>query len=108
MQKLAVPPNELAIRAISCPTERRRTVYHLEGHGNDGLQLFVQRAGTKHWYFSSRVTGSAPKYLPLGPWPDVPIAEARSRKADIVNRISMGEDPWQKRAERSSAALAIP
>ena len=99
MQKLTVPPNELAIRALSCPDDRRRIVYHLEGHGNDGLQLFVQRSGTKHWYFRSRVMGSAPKDMPLGPWPDVSIPEARVRKAEIVSRISKGEDPWQKRAE---------
>ena len=99
MQKLTVPPNEMAIRALSCPDDRRRIVYHLEGHGNDGLQLFVQRSGTKHWYFRSRVMGRAPKDMPLGPWPDVSIPEARARKADIVSRVSTGEDPWQKRAE---------
>jgi integrase len=99
MQKLTVRPNELSIRALTCPTDRRRVVYHLEGHGNDGLQLFVQRTGAKIWYFHSRVMGSAPEDMPLGPWPDVSITEARSRKAEIVSNISKGEDPWQKRAE---------
>lgn len=99
MQKLTVSPNELAIRALKCPDGRRRVVYHLDGHGNDGLQLFIQRSGGKHWYFRSRVMGSAPKDMPLGPWPDVSIAEARTRKSEIVSAISRREDPWQKRAE---------
>ena len=99
MQKMTIPPNELSIRALTCPADRRRVVYRLEGHGNDGLQLYVQRSGAKIWYFRSRVMGSAPKDMPRGPWPNVSIAEARVRKAEIVSAISKGEDPWQKRVE---------
>lgn len=99
MQNLTVPPNELAIRALSCPEGRSRIVYSVEGHGNNGLKLFVMRSGRKYWYFRARVMGSTPKDMPLGPWPDVTIAEARSRKAELVSLISRGEDPWKKRAE---------
>ena len=99
MKKTTVSPNDLAIRALVCPEDFARVIVRVAGHGNDGLQLFVQRSGTKHWYFRSRVMGSAPKDMPLGPWPDVSIPEARVRKAEIVSRISKGEDPWQKRAE---------
>lgn len=99
MQKRTVPPNELALRSLSCPKGRRRVVYHLEGHGNTGLQLYVQISGTKLWYFRARVMGSAPKDMPLGRWPDVTIAEARARKSEFVSQIARGEDPWKKRAE---------
>lgn len=99
MSKLTIPPNEFSIRALACPDGRTRIVYQLEGHGNAGLKLFVQKSGSKLWYFRSRVMGSAPKDMPIGPWPDISIAEARTRKAAIISAISKGEDPWQKRAE---------
>jgi integrase len=94
-----VPANELAIKALRCPEGKARAVYHIDGHGNDGLKLFVESSGTKTWYFRARVRGSNPKDMPLGRWPDVTIAEARKRKGAIVVSISDGADPWQKRAE---------
>ena len=99
MPKHAVPPNELALRALRCPVDRERIVYHLDGHGNDGLKLFVQRSGNKLWYFRARVSGSQTKDMPLGRWPDVSIAEARNRKAQVVAQVANGEDPWRTRAE---------
>ena len=99
MAQHTVPANELAIKALRCPEGKARAVYHIDGHGNDGLKLFVESSGTKTWYFRARVRGSNPKDMPLGRWPDVTIAEARKRKGAIVVSISDGEDPWQKRAE---------
>ncbi len=81
------------------PGGRAHVVYQLEGLGIAALKLFVQKSGAKLWYFRSRVMGSAPKDMPIGSWPDVSIAEARSRKAEIVSAISKGEDPWLKPAE---------
>ena len=50
-----VPANELAIKALRCPEGKARAVYHIDGHGNDGLKLFVESSGTKTWYFRARV-----------------------------------------------------
>ena len=46
MPKHTVIANEIAIRALRCPEGRPRVVYQLEGHGNDGLKLFVESSGT--------------------------------------------------------------
>src|SRR5215831_1116966 len=99
MAQHTVPANELAIKALRCPEGRARVVYHVDGHGNEGLKLYVQSSGTKSWYFRARVRGSDPKDMPLGRWPDVTIADARKRKSAIVVSISDGVDPWEKRAE---------
>lgn len=107
MPRNVVPSNEIAIRALRCPKDKPRVVYHLDGHGNEGLKLFVQRSGVKLWYYRARVNGSAPKDMPLGRWPDVSIAEARSRKADAVSAISKGVDPWQQRAEAKRRRYGI-
>ena len=94
-----VAANELAIKALRCPEDKARVVYHVDGHGNEGLKLYVERSGTKTWYFRARVHGSPPKEMALGRWPDVTIADARRRKTAVVSSISNGEDPWRKRAE---------
>ena len=99
MRKNTVTPNDLAIRALVCPEEFARVIVRVTGHGNEGLKLFVERSGTKSWYFRARVNGSPPKDMPLGRWPDVSISEARRRKADAVSAISRGDDPWKKRTE---------
>jgi hypothetical protein len=99
MAQHSVPANELAIKALRCPEGKARLVCQVDGHGNDGLKIYVERSGTKTWYYRARVAGSATKDMPLGRWPDVTISEARKRKGAIVVSISDGEDPWQKRAE---------
>ena len=99
MPKHSVTANEFAIKALKCPDARSRVVYHLDGHGNEGLKLFVERSGTKTWYYRARVQGSAPKDLPLGRWPDVSVADARRRKAEAVAAVATGDDPWHKRQE---------
>ena len=51
MAQRTVPANELAIKALRCPEGKARVVYHIDGHGNDGLKLYVESSGTKTWYF---------------------------------------------------------
>jgi hypothetical protein len=58
MAQHTVPANELAIKALRCPERKARAVYHTDGHGNDGLKLFVESSGTKTWYFRARVRGT--------------------------------------------------
>ena len=99
MTRITVAPNELAIKALRCPDDRPHMVVHLEGHGNAGLKLYVERSGTKSWYYRARVMGSGSREMPLGRCPDVSIAAARQRKADAVAAISGGQDPWRERRE---------
>lgn len=99
MSKHTVAPNELSIKALRCPETMSRVIYHIEGHGNEGLKLYVERSGTKTWYYRARVMGSRSREMALGRWPDVSIGEARKRKADAVAAISLGTDPWRERQE---------
>ena len=39
MAQHTVAVNVLAIEALRCPDDKARVVYHVEGHGNDGLKL---------------------------------------------------------------------
>ena len=102
MAQHTVTANEIAIKALRCPEGRARAVFGVDGFGNDGLKIYVERSGTKTWYYRARVAGSATKDMPLGRWPDVTIAEARKRKGAIVASILDGEDPWRKRTEGRS------
>jgi hypothetical protein len=45
MAQHTVPANELAIKALRCPEGKARLVYHVDGHGNDGLKIYVERSG---------------------------------------------------------------
>ena len=47
MTQRTVPANELAIKALRCPDGKARVVYHVDGHGNEGLKLYVESSGTK-------------------------------------------------------------
>src|SRR5262245_60913257 len=76
MAQRTVPANELAIKALRRPDGKARVVYHVDGHGNEGLKLYVESSGTKTWYFRARVRGSDPNDMPLGRWPDVTVARA--------------------------------
>jgi Arm domain-containing DNA-binding protein len=91
MAQYTVPANELAIKALRCPEGRARAVYHVDGHGNEGLKIYVEKTGTKTWYYRARVAGSTTRDMPLGRWPDVTIADARKRKSAIVVSISDGD-----------------
>jgi hypothetical protein len=82
MTERTVAANKLAIKALRCPEGKARVVCHIDGHGNDGLKLYVESSGTKTWYFRARARGSDPKDMPLGRWPDVTIGEARKPLKD--------------------------
>ena len=56
-----VTAKELAIKALRYPEDRARVAYHVDGRGNDGLKIYVERTGTKTWYYRARVAGSATK-----------------------------------------------
>ena len=108
MAQHTVTANEIAIKALRCPEGKSRAVYGVDGFGNDGLKIYVERSGTKTWYYRARVAGSATKDMPLGRWPDVTIAEARKRKSAIVVSILDGEDPWRKRSRGAWSLCPAP
>jgi Arm DNA-binding domain len=108
MAQRTVPANELAIKALRCPDGRARVVYHVDGHGNEGLKLYVESSGTKTWYYRARVAGSATKDMPLGRWPDVAIAEARKLGERLRRNCRTAASCCHLSATRVSASTAFP
>lgn len=73
---------------------------------SQGLYLSVQSNGSKLWRMSYRYLGKQ-KTLHVGPWPDVGLAEARTRRDEARKKIAAGLDPVQeKRREHIAAEVA--
>ncbi|WP_436094399.1 Arm DNA-binding domain-containing protein [Bosea sp. LjRoot237] len=54
-----------------------------------GLQLWVEASGARLWSLAYRFDGKQ-KRLPLGPYPDVPLREARDRRDDAKRLLREG------------------
>jgi hypothetical protein len=72
-----------------------------------GLFLLVMPNGSKYWrlrYFSD----GKEKTLALGVYPDVPLADARERRAEAKKHLAAGIDPGKakKQAKREEAFRA--
>ncbi len=81
---------EIAIKSAK-PAERIRKL----SDGN-GLVLLVYPNGSKYWAFRYRYLGKE-KNLSLGIYPEVGLAEARSKLSDARKTLSSGQDPSEAR-----------
>ncbi|MET3650309.1 hypothetical protein ABIC75_000011 [Dyella japonica] len=71
-----------------------------------GMYLLVAPSGGKLWRLKYRIDGKE-KVLALGRYPDVGLAEARSRREDARRQIARGIDPSAERvAERQARTSA--
>lgn len=71
-----------------------------------GMYLLVAPSGGKLWRLKYRIGGKE-KVLALGRYPDVGLAEARSRREDARRQIARGIDPSAERvAERQARTSA--
>ena len=73
-------------------------------HDRDGLSLVVQPSGARWWRYDYRYAGKR-KTISLGPYPEIKLADARTRllgaRTDLVN----GRDPSEvRRAEQRRLA----
>lgn len=73
-----------------------------------GLYLLVQPNGAKYWRLKYRFAGKE-KMLALGVYPDVPLADARTRREQARKLLANGSDPGaikqtQKRQSKIAAA----
>jgi integrase len=74
--------------------------YRLSDGG--GLYLQVAPTGGKLWRWKYRFD-SKEKLMSLGPYPDVPLAEARERHAEARKLLASGVDPMaERKAERTA------
>ncbi len=69
-----------------------------------GLYLEVAPSGGKWWRFKYRFGGKE-KRLSLGVYPDVPLTDARERRAELRALVAKGVDPGEKRKDEKREAL---
>lgn len=68
-----------------------------------GLSLLVEMSGGKLWRFRYHFAGKE-KMLSFGSYPDVTLAQARTRRDEARKTLTAGVDPAQKRKEDKIAA----
>jgi integrase len=69
-----------------------------------GLQLWIQPTGSRQWRLAYRFGGKQ-RLLALGPYPLLPLADARQRRDEAKRLLSDGIDPSEakKQAKRAQA-----
>jgi hypothetical protein len=78
-------------------------------HDGDGLQLWIQKSGSKLWNLAYRFDGKQ-RQLALGPYPEVGLGEARSKRERARKMLRDGLDPaanWSL-APTEKAAIDAP
>jgi integrase len=71
-----------------------------------GLWLKVTDHGSKSWIFRFTFEGRE-RWMGLGSYPDVSIAEARENATDLRKMVRSGIDPLQAKQDRAAASLAV-
>ena len=72
----------------------------------NGLHLLVQTNGSKHWRFRYRFA-SKENMLAFGSFPEVSLANARSKRDDARKLLAAGADPSrQKKLDRIASEMA--
>lgn len=86
-------------------TTRERPCKAADGNG---LYVLVSPTGLRAWRWKYRFAGRE-KVLPLGSYPDVTLAEARSGRDEARKKGLAGIDPVEERQEgsRSTAGLSL-
>jgi integrase len=82
-------------------TKPREKPFKLSDAG--GLHLLVQPGGSKLWRLKYRFLGRE-KLLAFGPYPTVPLADARRRRDEAKRLLIDGIDPSAQRKEQKLAA----
>ena len=71
-----------------------------------GLQLWIQPSGSRQWRLAYRFEGKQ-RLLALGPYPILPLADARQRRDEAKRLLAKGVDPSEakKQAKKAQAEL---
>lgn len=96
MPKKIEPLSAIEVKRIQAPGT------HAVG-GVSGLLLKVTKAGSRQWILRVRV-GKKRRDIGLGGFPDVPLAQARSKAREVREQVQQGIDPV---AEREAARQAL-
>lgn len=95
------------VATITAEAGKRLEVFdqHVMGAG---LMLRVTDSGRKVWMVRYRTDDGQQRRLNLGLYPDIGLAEARSRAAEARKKASDGDDPAGERRQRRIEARAEP
>ena len=95
MPKKAPEISAIAVRRLSKPG-----LYAVGGVA--GLSLRVSETGAKYWILRARVGGRR-RDMGVGPFPEIGLADARSRAADMRQQLRNGIDPIAERQKKREA-----
>lgn len=95
-----MPLTDKQIQALR-PTDGR-VGKHSDGKG---LQLWVTPSGAKLWNLAYRFAGKQRK-LAIGPYPTIPLKEARARRDEAKRQLDVGLDPSQQKRLAKLVATA--
>jgi hypothetical protein len=72
-----------------------------------GLYLLVSPSGGKLWRWNYRFDGKQ-KTMPLGKYPNVPLADARDAHKTARSELAKGNDPMaQRKAEKTAVKVQV-
>src|SRR5260370_36464557 len=75
-----------------------------DGVWPDGRGLYLQvKNGSRSWLFRFMIHGKG-RWMGLGPYPDVSLAQARKAAEDARSQLRDGVDPIEARKQRLEAA----
>jgi integrase len=72
-----------------------------------GLSIRIMPTGTKTWVFRYMIDGTA-RRMTLGPYPAIPLSEARELHAKAMQEVERGIDPGVKQQEAKATRKAAP
>ena len=78
---------------------------HHPAGGVVGLYLYITPTGSKSWVLRTMIAGKR-RHMGLGPYPTVPLAQAREKARQARNEIVNGNDPIAQRKEAKSLLQA--
>lgn len=93
-----IPFTDKSIKYLK-PTEKRRVVW---AKGLTGLGIRVTPKGTKSFVYKYDVDGQD-RWLTLGQYPKLSLAEALKRYGEALEKIEAGDDPAEENVKRNDA-----
>lgn len=92
MPRIAKELKPAAVQALKHSGGKGHTLHSVGGV--QGLMLQITATGGRSWIMRARMIGER-KHFGLGGFPEVPLAEARRRAADVRDAIKTGADPTE-------------
>lgn len=73
---------------------------------SNGLFLFISPAGSKLWRFRYRFENKEQTFS-IGPYPEISLSEARSKRNDVRKLLANGINPAQQKRDKKEAKASI-